>query len=141
MDYLIIDTPPGTSDEHLSVVESLASFLPDGAVLVTTPQEVAVADVRKEIDFCVKTKLPIIGIVENMSGFVCPHCAECSNIFATGGGESLAKQFALPFLGRIPIDPRLGQSLEAGASFVSEFSDSAAAKACQAICDIVVKTK
>jgi Mrp family chromosome partitioning ATPase len=75
LDYLIIDTPPGTSDEHISVVEFLKAFNPDGAVIVTTPQGVALADVRKEISFCKKVQLPILGVVENMSGFVCPHCA------------------------------------------------------------------
>jgi Mrp family chromosome partitioning ATPase len=77
LDYLIIDTPPGTSDEHISVVEYLKAFNPDGAVIVTTPQGVALADVRKELSFCNKVQLPILGVVENMSGFVCPHCAVC----------------------------------------------------------------
>lgn len=75
LDYLLIDTPPGTSDEHIGIVEYLKEFNPDGAVIVTTPQGVAIADVRKEISFCKKVKLPILGVVENMSGFVCPHCA------------------------------------------------------------------
>ncbi|KAI8080991.1 cytosolic Fe-S cluster assembly factor CFD1 [Thamnidium elegans] len=75
LDYLLIDTPPGTSDEHIGIVEYLKEFNPDGAVIVTTPQGVAIADVRKEISFCNKVKLPILGVVENMSGFVCPHCS------------------------------------------------------------------
>jgi len=75
LDYLIVDTPPGTSDEHISIVESLRDHNPDGAVLVTTPQAVALADVRKELNFCRKVGLEILGVVENMSGFVCPHCA------------------------------------------------------------------
>ncbi|KAI8076681.1 cytosolic Fe-S cluster assembly factor CFD1 [Gilbertella persicaria] len=75
LDYLLIDTPPGTSDEHIGIVEYLRDFNPDGAVIVTTPQGVAIADVRKELSFCKKVKLPILGVVENMSGFVCPHCA------------------------------------------------------------------
>ena len=78
LDYLVIDTPPGTSDEHIAVVENLRAYNPDGVVLVTTPQGVALVDVRREATFCRKAKLPIIGIVENMSGFVCPHCAECT---------------------------------------------------------------
>ncbi|CAO3666133.1 unnamed protein product [Rhizopus stolonifer] len=81
LDYLLIDTPPGTSDEHISVVEYLKSCNPDGAVIVTTPQAVAIADVRKEISFCRKVNMPILGVVENMSGYVCPHCAVCLNIF------------------------------------------------------------
>lgn len=74
LDYLIVDTPPGTSDEHLSVLEHLKQFNPDGAVLVTTPQNVSISDVRREITFCKKLGLPILGLVENMSGFVCPYC-------------------------------------------------------------------
>lgn len=75
LDYLIIDTPPGTSDEHISITEYLRQFNPDGAVVVTTPQGVALADVRKELNFCKKVKLPVLGVVENMSGFICPHCS------------------------------------------------------------------
>lgn len=75
LDYLLIDTPPGTSDEHISVAENLRDYNPDGAVVVTTPQAVSLADVRKELNFCHKVKIPILGVVENMSGFVCPHCA------------------------------------------------------------------
>ncbi|KAJ1787837.1 cytosolic Fe-S cluster assembly factor cfd1, partial [Coemansia sp. RSA 2399] len=112
LDYLLIDTPPGTSDEHLAVVEYLQEWNPDGAVIITTPQAVALADVKKEINFCEKVGLPILGLVENMSGFVCPHCAECTNVFSTGGGEGLAKHLDIPFLGRSPIDPNLVMLLE-----------------------------
>ncbi|KAJ1652946.1 cytosolic Fe-S cluster assembly factor cfd1 [Dispira simplex] len=112
LDYLIIDTPPGTSDEHISVVEYLKSVQPDGAVVVTTPQQVALADVRKELNFCRKVQLPVLGVVENMSGYVCPHCAECTNVFSSGGGEAMAREFEVPFLGQIPIDPALTQTLD-----------------------------
>ncbi|ODQ64440.1 P-loop containing nucleoside triphosphate hydrolase protein [Nadsonia fulvescens var. elongata DSM 6958] len=105
LDYLLIDTPPGTSDEHISIAEELKLARPDGAILVTTPQGVATADVRKELNFCHKVGFKVLGVVENMSGFVCPHCDECTNIFSTGGGEGLAAQFNVPFLGRVPIDP------------------------------------
>ncbi|CAG8470217.1 7193_t:CDS:10, partial [Acaulospora colombiana] len=98
LDFLIIDTPPGTSDEHISIAEYLRDVNPDGAVIVTTPQAVALADVRKELNFCKKVKIPILGVVENMSGFVCPHCEECTNLFSTGGGESMAKEFDVEFL-------------------------------------------
>lgn len=125
LDYLIIDTPPGTSDEHISVVENIKQYKPDGAVLVTTPQAVSVGDVRRELTFCKKTKIPVLGIVENMSGFVCPHCSECTNVFSKGGGEALAQQFNVPFLGCIPLDPQLAQSLDAGQSFVDMFPKSA----------------
>ncbi|GAB1602805.1 cytosolic Fe-S cluster assembly factor NUBP2 homolog [Argonauta hians] len=112
IDYLIIDTPPGTSDEHLAVVESLRGFNPDGAVLVTTPQSVSVGDVRREATFCQKTGIPILGLIENMSGFVCPSCKECSNIFSKGGGESLATELSIPFWGCVPIDQHLNKSIE-----------------------------
>lgn len=125
LDYLLIDTPPGTSDEHISVVETLLSYewpseqdarkssIISGAVLVTTPQQVATLDVRKELDFCRKVNVPIIGLVENMSGYICPHCADCTNIFSSGGGESMAREYGVEFLGRVPIDPRLVDLIEA----------------------------
>nr|XP_002735675.2 PREDICTED: cytosolic Fe-S cluster assembly factor NUBP2 homolog [Saccoglossus kowalevskii] len=118
LDYLVIDTPPGTSDEHISIVENIRQYNPDGAVLVTTPQGVSVNDVRREVTFCKKTKIPVIGIVENMSGFVCPTCQECTNIFSKGGGEALAKQMEVPYLGSIPLDPLLTKSMEDGATDV-----------------------
>ncbi|XP_038064234.1 cytosolic Fe-S cluster assembly factor NUBP2-like [Patiria miniata] len=133
LDYLIIDTPPGTSDEHITVVESLHQYKPDGAVLVTTPQAVAVGDVRRELTFCRKTGVPVLGIIENMSGYVCPHCTECSNVFSKGGGESLAKEFSIPFLGCIPLDPQLAKCLEEGKSFVDSFPSSPSAGAIQDI--------
>lgn len=112
LDYLLIDTPPGTSDEHISIAEELRFSEPDGAIVVTTPQGVATADVKKELNFCKKIHLRILGIVENMSGFVCPHCAECTNIFSKGGGENLAKEFGVPYLGNIPIDPKFVELIE-----------------------------
>ncbi|XP_053132659.1 cytosolic Fe-S cluster assembly factor NUBP2 [Hemicordylus capensis] len=126
LDFLIVDTPPGTSDEHISTVESLRPYKPLGAVLVTTPQAVSVGDVRRELTFCKKTGLRVLGIVENMSGFVCPHCSECTNIFSTGGGQELAKHAGVPFLGCVPLDPQLSQSLEDGRDFIQEFPKSVA---------------
>lgn len=115
LDYLIIDTPPGTSDEHISVVENIQEWKPDGAILVTTPQGVAIGDVRREISFCKKTGVKILGLIENMSGFVCPTCSDCTNIFSSGGGEKLAAHADIKFLGRVPIDPKVhplkGQSM------------------------------
>lgn len=105
LDYLLIDTPPGTSDEHISIAEELRYAEPDGAIIVSTPQAIAIADVRKEINFCKNVNLRILGIVENMSGFVCPHCDECTNIFSTGGAKNLAAACELTYLGSIPIDP------------------------------------
>ncbi|CDK25871.1 unnamed protein product [Kuraishia capsulata CBS 1993] len=113
LDYLLIDTPPGTSDEHIAIAEELRHMNNvDGAVIVTTPQLVSVADVRKEISFCEKVNFKILGIVENMSGFVCPHCAECTNIFSSGGGAALAEQLKLPYLGNVPIDPTFNELVE-----------------------------
>ncbi|KAG7492074.1 hypothetical protein MATL_G00010560 [Megalops atlanticus] len=125
LDFLLVDTPPGTSDEHLAVVENLRKHKVDGAILVTTPQAVSTGDVRREITFCKKTGLRILGIVENMSGFVCPHCSECSNIFSKGGGEELAKLTGAPFLGCVPLDPQLSSCVEEGRDFIQAFPESA----------------
>lgn len=135
-DFLLVDTPPGTSDEHLSVNSFLKESGVDGAVLVTTPQEVALLDVRKEIDFCRKAGIKILGIVENMSGFVCPKCTHESQIFkaTTGGGPGLAKELGIPFLGAVPLDPRIGMSCDMGESFFDAFPDS---PACAAILSVV----
>lgn len=113
LDYLIIDTPPGTSDEHIAIAEELRFASPiDGAIIVTTPQLVATADVRKEINFCKKIELDILGVIENMSGFICPHCAECTNIFLSGGGKALSESLDLDFLGNIPIAPKFVELIE-----------------------------
>ncbi|KAJ8923325.1 hypothetical protein NQ315_001883 [Exocentrus adspersus] len=138
LDYLIIDTPPGTSDEHITVMENLKTVKCDGAILVTTPQQVSIEDVRKEITFCKKTGIHILGLIENMSGFVCPHCTECTNIFSKGGGESLAELAKIPFLGTLPIDPRVGQLL--GKTCVKELPDSPSAKTFNGIVDRLVVT-
>lgn len=114
LDFLLIDTPPGTSDEHLSSVPYVkAAGCPAAALIVTTPQEVALSDVRKEINFCEKIGLPIIGIVENMTGLQCPKCGVSTQIFprTTGGADSLN---GLEVIGRIPLDPRLTRCLDEG---------------------------
>ena len=127
LDYLIIDSPPGTGDEPLSIVQLLENA--DGAVIVTTPQEVALSDVRKGISFCRNLNLPVIGVLENMSGFVCPKCGEITNIFKSGGGEKMAKQMSVPFLGRIPIDPQIVRACDSGQPYVQHYSSSQAAQA------------
>ena len=132
LDYMLIDTPPGTSDEHLSIVSLLRdSGGLDGAVLLTTPQEVSLQDVRKEISFCRKVNVPILGIVENMAGFVCPSCHGRSDIFypSTGGAKALCEELGIRFLGSVPLDPRIGKCCDTGESFVDEFPDSPASKA------------
>uniref|UniRef100_A0A2I3MMU0 Cytosolic Fe-S cluster assembly factor NUBP1 n=1 Tax=Papio anubis TaxID=9555 RepID=A0A2I3MMU0_PAPAN len=135
VDYLIVDTPPGTSDEHLSVVQYLAAARIDGAVIITTPQEVSLQDVRKEINFCRKVKLPIIGVVENMSGFICPKCKKESQIFppTTGGAELMCQDLEVPLLGRVPLDPLIGKNCDKGQSFFIDAPDSPATLAYRSI--------
>lgn len=141
LDYLIVDTPPGTSDEHLSVNSFLKESGVDGAVVVTTPQEVSLLDVRKEIDFCRKAGIRVLGIVENMSGFVCPNCKHESQIFkaTTGGGRKLAQETGIPFLGAVPLDPRIGMACDYGESFFDNFPDSPACKALRGVVRSVSK--
>lgn len=102
----------GTSDEHISLAEEMRRFLPRGAVIVTTPQAVATADVRKELNFCKKVGIDVLGVVENMSGFVCPHCSDCTDVFSSGGGEKMAAEFGVNFLGAAPIEPKFGLMIE-----------------------------
>ncbi|XP_046856730.1 cytosolic Fe-S cluster assembly factor NUBP2 homolog isoform X2 [Xenia sp. Carnegie-2017] len=135
LDYLVIDTPPGTSDEHITVVESLQPFSPDGAILVTTPQAVSIDDVRRELSFCRKTNLSILGIIENMSGFICPHCSECSNVFSSGGGKALARLCNVSFLGNVPLDPKLARCIEESEDFLQAFVESEANKSFNKIVD------
>lgn len=125
LDYLLIDTPPGTSDEHISLVESLhanpAAFSKlRGAVIVTTPQAVATADVKKELNFCKKTAVEVVGVIENMAGYVCPCCGEVTNVFSKGGGEVMAKEWGVRFLGGVPIDGTWGAVSEGLAEMNSE---------------------
>jgi len=120
LDYLVVDTPPGTSDEHMSIVGLLKDAGVDGAVLVTTPQEVSLQDVRKEISFCRKTGIKILGLIENMSGFVCPSCSECTDVFSptTGGAEAMCKNLGIPFLGKLPLTGSVTKAGDAGISVV-----------------------
>ena len=123
LDVLVIDSPPGTGDEPLTI----AQFIPDcGAIVVTTPQGVALADVRKSLNFCRQVGMDIVGIIENMSGYVCPECGHHADIFKSGGGEALAREFNVPFLGRMPIDPSV---VMAGDDGVSALERSVAMKA------------
>ena len=116
LDYLIVDSPPGTGDEPLTIAQLISDA--DGAVIVTTPQDVALIDVRKCISFCRQMSLPVIGVVENMSGFKCPHCGERTEIFKSGGGKSMAEDMGVPFLGSIPIDPSIVSSSDEGKPYV-----------------------
>ena len=139
LDYLIIDTPPGTSDEHLSLVNYLKEANIKGAVIVTTPQEVALMDVRKEINFCHKTNIPIIGVVENMSGFICPHCNQTTGVFSanTGGAVKMCEDFKLNLIGQVPLEPQILQATEKGVCIVKENPDSVTAKELKKITDAI----
>ena len=126
LDYLIVDSPPGTGDEPLSIAQLIPGV--DGAVIVTTPQDVALLDVSKCINFCRQLSLPVLGIVENMSGFICPHCGKRTDIFKSGGGEKMAKEFGIQFLGRIPIDPSIVSSSDDGQPVVLAHPETEAGK-------------
>ena len=116
LDYLIVDCPPGTGDEPLSIIQLLGKA--DGAIVVTTPQQLAVADVKKCITFCRQLSLPVLGIIENMSGFVCPHCNQRTDIFKGNGGQQMAKDFDVPFLGGIPMDANMAPAADSGRPFI-----------------------
>jgi len=116
LDSLVVDCPPGTGDEPLSVVQLAGS--PAAAVIVTTPQEISVADVRRCVTFCNSLAVPVLGIVENMSGLVCPRCGAEIDLFKKGGGEALAREMGVPFLGRVPLDPEVVVSGDDGTPFV-----------------------
>lgn len=136
LDYLIIDAPPGTGDEPLSVAQLVGDGA--GAVLVTTPQELSVADVRRSVSFCRKLSLPVVGIIENMSGLVCPHCNGRIEVFKTGGGEALAHEMNVPLLGRIPIDPKIVECGDSGVPYIHRFADSDAATAFAGVVDRIL---
>ncbi|KAI9763958.1 MAG: cytosolic Fe-S cluster assembly factor cfd1 [Geoglossum simile] len=117
LDFLLIDTPPGTSDEHISLAETLLlrqspTRSTPTALIVTTPQAVSTSDVRKELNFCKKTEIPVLGVVENMSGFVCPCCGVCTNVFSKGGGRAMAAEFGVRFLGEVPVEGEWGGVVE-----------------------------
>jgi len=136
LDYLVVDSPPGTGDEPLSVAKMVGSSA--GAIVVTTPQDVAIADVRRCVGFCRTLSLPVVGIVENMSGLVCPKCGERIDLFKRGGGEALALEMGVPFLGQIPIDPEVVMMGDAGIPFLREGPQSPAAAAFSALVDTIL---
>jgi Mrp family chromosome partitioning ATPase len=136
LDFLVIDAPPGTGDEPLSVAQSIPGVK---AIVVTTPQQVAVQDVRRSLQFLDKLSLPILGLVENMSGLVCPHCRGEIDLFRQGGGEALAREWGVPFLGRIPLDPNLVTEADAGRPFFRSHEDSAVVRAFKGMADKVIE--
>jgi Mrp family chromosome partitioning ATPase len=136
LDYMIIDAPPGTGDEPLTVAQLIKDAR---AIIVTTPQEVALADVRKSIHFCQTVKMEIFGLVENMSGYTCPHCGKAIDLFGSGGGEYTATAAAVGFLGRIPFDPEMVKCSDAGVSYQNRYTDSSITRSFGEIADRIVK--
>ncbi|MGD2096936.1 MAG: Mrp/NBP35 family ATP-binding protein [Desulfobacterales bacterium] len=126
LDFLVIDSPPGTGDEPLTVAQIVSDAR---AVIVTTPQEIALADVRKSINFCKTVKMEIFGLVENMSGLNCPHCGEMIDLFGSGGGERTARQTGIRFLGKIPFDPNVVACGDSGACYQKVHADTAVSRA------------
>ncbi|GBC60363.1 ATP-binding protein [Desulfonema ishimotonii] len=136
LDYLIIDSPPGTGDEPLSVAQVITGAR---AIIVTTPQEVSLADVRKSINFCKTVKMDIFGLIENMSGFTCPHCGEAIDMFGTGGGEKTARDFDIHFLGRIPFDTKIVACGDSGTCYRDTYKDSPVTAAFDSVADRMAK--
>lgn len=127
LDFLFIDAPPGTGDEPLSVMQLIPEM--DGTIIVTIPSQVSEDVVKKAVSFSRQMGIPVIGIVENMSGFVCPKCGEKINILGAGGGNRIAEELSVPFLGQIPIDPKICEEADKGISFIKQHDESASAKA------------
>ena len=140
LDFLIIDSPPGTGDEPLSICQLIPEL--EGGVIVTTPQGVALLDSRKCVNFLKKLNIPILGIIENMSGLKCPHCGKNIDLFKSGGGEKAAEEFNLPFLGKIPIDLNMVNSADEGKPYISQYKNSKTAQVFNKIVEgILVKIK
>jgi Mrp family chromosome partitioning ATPase len=132
LDYLIIDSPPGTGDEPLSLCQMIKRLT--GAIIVTTPQDIALLDSRKCVHFLRQLNTPVLGILENMSGFTCPHCGKKTDLFKSGGGEKAASELGVPFLGRIPFDTRMVELGDDGKSFLQLYPDAEAALAFKRVC-------
>ena len=136
LDYLVVDSPPGTGDEPLAIAQLVGT--PAGAVIVTTPQDVAISDVRRSVAFCEALSLPVVGIVENMSGLICPKCGEMINLFKKGGGLRLASEMEVPFLGQIPIDTEVVTAGDDGKALLSEQNDSPAGLAFSKVVEAII---
>ena len=137
LDYMIVDSPPGTGDEPLSACQLIADL--NGAIIVTTPQDIAILDARKSIMFARELNIPIIGVIENMSGFICPHCHNEVNIFKKGGGEKSSKELKVPFLGRIPFELEFVELADKGTPFVSYKKELESSRAFMKIVDRIVE--
>jgi ATP-binding protein involved in chromosome partitioning len=136
LDWLVIDSPPGTGDEPLSVAQLIPST---GAVVVTTPQEVSLMDSRKAVAFARRLNLNILGIIENMSGMVCPHCGKRIDLFKVGGGQRSAQELGVPFLGKIPLDPQIVILGDEGKAFIDAQPQSEASQAFMRVVDNIIK--
>jgi len=137
LDYLVVDLPPGTGDEALSIAQLAPNVR--GAVIVTTPQDVAVLDAVKAIRFIEKLEVPVIGIIENMSGMTCPHCGETIDLFGRGGGKKAAEDLGIPYLGAIPLDPALVKAGDEGRPYVLRHADTPTWNAVDAVMENLVK--
>ncbi|MCK9632234.1 MAG: Mrp/NBP35 family ATP-binding protein [Methanoregula sp.] len=136
LDYLVVDLPPGTGDEALTIAQLAPNVR--GAVIVTTPQDVAVMDATKAAKFIEKLELPVIGVIENMSGMVCPHCGEIVNLFSVGGGKKAAEDLGVPFLGAIPLDPEMVKAGDEGRPYILRHADSPTWKAVDSVMERLV---
>lgn len=136
LDYMVVDSPPGTGDEPLSVCQLIPDL--DGSVIVTTPQDVAVLDSRKSINFSKQVNVPVLGVIENMSGFVCPDCGAVHYLFGSGGGEKAANELEVPFLGRLPVDQKVMEAQDMGQNIFKTNPESEAVKELEKIVDILV---
>ena len=137
LDYLIVDSPPGTGDEPLSVCQLIPDI--NGAIIVTTPQDVAVLDSRKSVLFAKELKVPVVGVIENMSGFICPHCKKEIDLFGTGGGEESAQDLKVPFLGRIPFEPEMVRLGDSGQPFIHFRDETSTANIMDGIIDKIIE--
>ena len=137
LDYLLLDCPPGTGDEPLTAVQLLGASA--AAVVVTTPQDVALTDVEKSLSFCRELELPVVGLVENMSGFICPHCNERSDIFKSGGAEKLAEKTGVKLLTQVPFEPLVVIGGDAGKPHILEYPDSATSIAITSVATAVIE--
>jgi Mrp family chromosome partitioning ATPase len=137
LDYLVVDLPPGTGDEALTIAQLAPNM--DGAIVVTTPQDVATLDSRKAVRFVERIGVPVIGVIENMSGMICPHCGEAIDLFGKGGGEKIAKELGVPFLGAIPIDVEMPKAGDEGRPFIIRRKQSATWEAMDRVMEALVK--
>jgi len=137
LDFLIIDSPPGTGDEPLSVVQTIPDV---NAVVITTPQDVALADVRKSLNFCKTVKIKTLGVIENMGPFKCPHCNDIIELFKSGGGEKTAKAMNVPFLGTLPFDPEVVKNCDDGTPIITENKSNSFSKALNDVVDKIIKS-